>query len=56
MYRVMSNFVLRSQIGLQLLEDLDKEVETITENIKMLDKESVCYFELKTHKPWFEEE
>jgi hypothetical protein len=43
------------------LEDLDAEVEinstweTITENIKMSAKESLGYFELKKHKPWFEE-
>jgi hypothetical protein len=39
------------------LEDLDTEVEinsaweTITENIKISAKKSLCYFELKKHKP-----
>jgi hypothetical protein len=39
--------------------DLDTEVkmnsawETIRENITILAKESLCYFELKRHKPWF---
>jgi hypothetical protein len=43
------------------LEDLDAEVElnsaweTIRENIKISDKESLSYFELKKHKPWFDE-
>jgi hypothetical protein len=43
------------------LEDLDAEVEiysaweTIRENIKISAKESLRYFELKKHKPWFEE-
>jgi hypothetical protein len=43
------------------LEDLDAEVEinnaweTIRENIKISAKESLGYFELKKHKPWFDE-
>jgi hypothetical protein len=43
------------------LEDLDAEVETnsawetIREHIKISVKESVRYFELKKHKPWFDE-
>jgi hypothetical protein len=43
------------------LEGLDVEVdnnsswETIRENIKISAKESLGYFELKKHKPWFEE-
>jgi hypothetical protein len=43
------------------LEDLDTEVEinsaweTIRENIKISAKESLGYFELKNHKPWFDE-
>jgi hypothetical protein len=42
------------------LEDLDAERkigrvwETIRENVKISAKESLGYFELKTHKPWFE--
>jgi hypothetical protein len=45
-----------------VLEDLDAEVEiksaweTIKENIKILAKESLGYFESKKHKPWFDEE
>jgi hypothetical protein len=41
------------------LEDLDTEVEinsaweTIRENIKTSAEESLGYFELKKHKPWF---
>jgi hypothetical protein len=43
------------------LEDLDAEVkiysawEMISENIKISAKESLGYFELKMHKPWFDE-
>jgi hypothetical protein len=43
------------------LEDLDAEVkinsasETIRENIKISAKESPGYYELKKHKPWFDE-
>jgi hypothetical protein len=43
------------------LEDLDTKVEInsawemIRENIKILSKESVGYFELRKHKPWFDE-
>jgi hypothetical protein len=41
------------------LEDLDAEVEvaweTIRENIKISDKESLDYYELKKHKPWFDQ-
>jgi hypothetical protein len=43
------------------LEDWDAEVEinsaweTIRENIKISAKESLGYFELKKHKPWFDE-
>jgi hypothetical protein len=43
------------------LEDLDTEVEInsawekIRENIKISAKESVGYFELMKHKPWFDE-
>jgi lipoate-protein ligase A len=43
------------------LEDLDSEVEintiweTIRENIKISAKDSLGYYELKQHKPWFDE-
>jgi hypothetical protein len=43
------------------LEGLDAEVEinsaweSITENIKISAKKSLGYFELKKHKPWFDE-
>jgi hypothetical protein len=45
----------------EALEDLDTEVEiysdreTIIENIKISAKEGLGYFELKKHKPWFDE-
>jgi hypothetical protein len=43
------------------LEDLDAELEinnaweTIRENIKISAKNSLGYFELKKHKPWFDD-
>jgi hypothetical protein len=43
------------------LEDLEADVEinsaweTIIENIKISAKESLGYFELEKHKPWFDE-
>jgi hypothetical protein len=43
------------------LEELDAEVEinsaweTIREDINISAKESLGYFELKKHKPWFNE-
>jgi hypothetical protein len=43
------------------LDDLDTEVEintiweTIKENIKISAKKSLGYYELKQHKPWFDE-
>jgi hypothetical protein len=43
------------------LEDSDTEVEvnsaweTVRENIKFSAKKSLGYFELKKHKPWFDE-
>jgi hypothetical protein len=44
------------------LEDLDTEVEIntiwvmIRENVNISEKESLGYYELKQHKPWFNEE
>jgi hypothetical protein len=52
---------LRSQIGFEALEDLDAEVEvnsaweTMRENSKISAKESLGYYDLKKHKPWFDE-
>jgi hypothetical protein len=35
--------------------DVNKASETIRENINIPPKESLDYYELKKHKPWFEE-
>jgi hypothetical protein len=35
--------------------DVNKAWETIRENIKISAKESLGYYELKMHKPWFDE-
>jgi hypothetical protein len=34
---------------------VNKAWETIGENIKIFAKESLGYYELKKHKPWFDE-
>jgi hypothetical protein len=34
--------------------DVNKAWETIRENIKISAKESLGYYELKKHKPWFD--
>jgi hypothetical protein len=47
--------------GFAPLDDLDAEVEintiwdTIREIIKISAKESLDYYEMKKHKPWFDE-
>jgi hypothetical protein len=48
---VKSNFVLRSQIGLQLW----KIWETIRGNITISAKQSLGYYEQRKHKLWFDE-
>jgi hypothetical protein len=35
--------------------DINRAWETIRENIKILAKESLVYYELKKHKPWLDE-
>jgi hypothetical protein len=35
--------------------DINGASETIRENIKISAKESLCYYELNKHKPWFDE-
>jgi hypothetical protein len=55
------NFCVEVSNRSAALEDLDAEVEInsaweiIREIIKMTAKESLGYFELKKHKPWFDE-
>jgi hypothetical protein len=52
---------LRSQRGFAAFEDLDAEVqintiwETIRENVNISEKEGLGYYELKQHKPWYDE-
>jgi hypothetical protein len=36
-------------------EDINSAWKTIRENIKISAKESLDYYELKKHKPWFDE-
>jgi hypothetical protein len=53
--------MLKSRTGLQLWETLCTEVvinracKTVRETIKILAKENLGYYELKKHKPMFEE-
>jgi hypothetical protein len=53
--------VLKSQIALHPWKTQDDEVnintawESVRENIKVSSKESLRYYELKKHKPWFNE-
>jgi hypothetical protein len=35
--------------------DINRAWETIRENIKISAKESLGYYKLKRHKPWFDE-
>jgi hypothetical protein len=35
--------------------DINRAWESIGGNIKISAKESLCYYELKKHKPWFDE-
>jgi hypothetical protein len=35
--------------------EINSAWETIRENIKITAKESLGYYELKKHKPWFDE-
>ena len=37
-------------------KDINRALENITENIKISAKESLGLYELKQHKPWFDEE
>jgi hypothetical protein len=63
MYKVEGKEQYRVKVSNRFaaLEDLDDEVninsalETIREIIKISAKESLGYFELKKHKPWFDE-
>jgi hypothetical protein len=36
-------------------EDIKSSWETIRQNIKICAKQSLGYYELKKHKPWFDE-
>jgi hypothetical protein len=60
MYKVKRNIGLR-YCWFAALEDLDTDVEinsdweTSTENIKISARENIGYYELRKHKPRFEE-
>jgi hypothetical protein len=59
-YKVKSNIMLRSQIGLRLWKiwtqvEINSAWETIPENIKSSAKENLGYYDFRKHKPWFDE-
>jgi hypothetical protein len=41
--------------NLDTVVDINRAWETIRENIKILAKEGLGYYEVKKHKPWFDE-
>jgi hypothetical protein len=56
-WRLESSVVLKCQIGSQLWKTkrLSWLLITIRENIKISAEESLGYYELQKHKPWFSE-
>jgi hypothetical protein len=42
-------------VNLEDVVDINRSWETIGENIKISAKVSLGYYELKKHKPWFDE-
>jgi hypothetical protein len=61
-WRLGNSSRLKSQTGLQLWrtlidsEDIHRALENIKENIKTSAENSLGLYELKQHKPWFDEE
>jgi hypothetical protein len=47
--------IRRQSSGLNDDVDINRAWETIKENIKISAKGSLGYYELKKHKPWFDE-
>jgi len=53
----MEKFNLRKRNDMEVKEQYRVKVwESITENIKTSATQSLGYYELKQHKPWFDEE
>ena len=62
-WRLGNTIRLRSQTGLLTTlenlndsEDINRSWENIKENVKSSAKDSLGLYELKQHKPWFDEE
>jgi hypothetical protein len=53
-FEISNRFAALENLGTEV--DANKAWETIRENIKISDKESLGYYELKKNKPWFDEE
>jgi hypothetical protein len=54
-YRVEISSRFTALENLDTEEDINRYWETIRENIKISANESLCFYELKNHKPWFDE-
>jgi hypothetical protein len=54
-YRVEISNRFAALVNLDAEVDINRSWETIRENIKISAKESLGYYELKKHKPWFDE-
>jgi hypothetical protein len=54
-YRVEISYRIAALENLDANVDINRACETIRENIKISNKESLGYYELKNHKPWFDE-
>jgi hypothetical protein len=50
---ISNRFAASENLGTEV--DINRACETIRENIKISAKESLGYYELKKHKPWFDE-
>jgi hypothetical protein len=59
MYSTLNGFFFHISIRMKCNQDTELDVnkawETIRENIKISAKEGLGYYELKKHKPWFDE-
>jgi hypothetical protein len=54
-YRVEVSNRFAALVDLDTEVEINSDLETITENINFSAKESLGYYELRKHKPWFDE-
>ena len=55
-YEIKISYRFAALENLSDSEDINSAWENIKENIKISDKETLGLYELKQHKPWFDEE